>query len=166
MLTSVDHIDIKTRLGFSPTISECNFYFLFIVTKFCKQSKEEKKRRLALFWQSVFNDYIRELTLNKKSSVENVYSKKQWHGGILICNLISDLRNQSQFKTIQKFLVLQTLIFFLGLHPEKKQVLKTRIFFRVQIKRLIVEFWWFSLHSWHFKMKGEDTIAGKCLNSN
>ena len=68
--------------------------------------------------------------------------------GLLFCTFVSDFRNQGQFQPLEKFQVLQTLIFFLGLHPLKKlglyhksekktqvatqkkiQVLKTRIFF-------------------------------------
>ena len=65
----------------------------------------------------------------------------------LICTLISDLRNQGQFHTLEIFQVPKTPIFFwvstliknwdysytmnqrnenLGCHPEKVQVLKTR----------------------------------------
>ena len=38
--------------------------------------------------------------------------------GLLICTLISE--NQGLLQTLEKFQVLQTWIFFLGLHLEKK----------------------------------------------
>jgi hypothetical protein len=40
--------------------------------------------------------------------------------GLLIYTLISDLRKQGQFQTLENIQVLQIQIFLLGLHPEKK----------------------------------------------
>ena len=50
-----------------------------------------------------------------------IYQKKL-PVGLLICTLIFDLRNQGPFQTLEKFKFVQTLIFFLGLHPEKNWV--------------------------------------------
>ena len=135
----------KHVLDFPQQFPNVIFTFDSLWWNFVNSPRKKKKRRLALFWQSVFNDYIHELSLNKKSSVENVYSKKQWHGGILICNLISDLRNQSQFKTIQKFLVLHPWFFFWVCTLKKSRFWKPGFFSGCRLRG-----WLWNFDDFHF----------------
>ena len=73
---------------------------------------------LSLFYHILLNKKYFEVVIftcpwPKFHSIFIMYLSNYYHFGLLICTLISHLRNQGLFQTQEKFHFLQTLIFFL-----------------------------------------------------